>query len=828
MAFSYDGNDLGYDLEVVHSKQEVPVKNVQSFGDEFTNQVTYSCDPRLGQVQGNQIAVDHDGRRDTAPVYTDIPPVPAGFIQGPAGGSLRAKASRDSGNGQFNPQATGADMIRVDIAGQDRVPHWVDHRGQIVAGAAPVRTAPTVQQTVVPAARTATMTPPQSLPPNFYPEGTSPAPGRIYVRIPPTGDVQGITRVNTLWGTAVAPAQRNHGAAGGRHNANAVPAIPAGAPPSYPLAETTFRERLSAGGLNPAEVELYMQRFPSGRTRIGNITQHMQALDRDPTSREDPAHRGQKIYSTETLRTRIDTQQMQSAWTSLMAKGATPAEAVRFMRSQGWAIDDAGADATHPPVLNNRRHLDGTTGDITPEDRSDFAHMAEEVRSTQFNVQGMNDQSQRREDLNSYLGTYTTGEGRQQAIGALQRMNYMDSRGNPTGTWTHEQFGRTFYQYGADASVPPGDLSRVEAHARRDVNPASLSGVNAALSETPPNFAAAERALQNVDPLTRAVAERQMTQAYVDGTHRVLTTEPNNFSDGDARAIEASLGLRNPDGTIPASLDPSVARGEFNRLSGSGHPARDEIWSRAVQWYQQRHEDGLHRIGMNGETAARFEAGRNYLGVESELPPGTLEHMMNDHAAMEATRGDRQASDALARRFISETSTATIPQPGTPAGDQALRIQGRVQGRAGQRQDPEVEAARQRLHTSDEATRERQGRVGREERSLNQRDRELDLKDREVRTGEENVALTRERNADERERAREDRNERRWEHETRLAQEREEGQKSRDSQFLASMVGAMFQFLGAAMQAMTGVSQTATQGLASINQSTFSRFGGGR
>ncbi len=828
MAFSYDGNDLGYDLEVVVSKQEVPVKNAQSFGDECVSQVTYSCDPRVGSLRGNQIAVDHDHAAGTPPVYVDIPNPPAGHTVG--AGSFRAHASAGA---TFDPAHIA---LRYDANQQSWV-NFTNNRPVVNAGGgtapvAPVAPPPPVE---VPATQTNSMQNGQSLRPGAYPAGAQQAPqGHIYVRVPASGNLPSqMTRVpglGNVWATMPAPAPRHGGhGAPGRPNANAVPAVPAGAPPAYTHTETTFRERLSAGGLNPAEVELYMQRFPTGRTRIGNITQHMQALDRDPTSREDPAHRGQKIYSTETLRTRIDTQQMQSAWTSLMAKGATPADAVRFMRSQGWAIDDVAADATHPPVLSNsRRHLDGTTAEISPQDRSDFARMTEEVRSTQFNVQGMNEQSQRREDLNSYLGTYNTGEGRQQAIGALQRMNYMDSRGNPTGTWTHEQFGRTFYQYGADASVPPGDLSRVEAHARRDVNPASLAGMNAALAETPPNFAAAERALQNVDPLTRAVAERQMTQAYVDGTHRVLTTEPNNFSDGDARAIEASLGLRNPDGTIPASLDPSVARGEFNRLSGSGHPARDEIWSRAVQWYQQRHEDGLHRIGMNGETAARFEAGRNYLGVESELPPGTLEHMMNDHAAMEATRGDRQASDALARRFISETSTATIPQPGTPAGDQALRIQGRVQGRAGQRQDPEVEAARQRLHTSDEATRERQGRVGREERSLNQRDRELDLKDREVRTGEENVALTRERNADERERAREDRNERRWEHETRLAQEREEGQKSRDSQFLASMVGAMFQFLGAAMQAMTSVSQTATQGLASINQSTFSRFGGGR
>lgn len=849
MAFSYDGNDLGYDLEVVLPKREAPVKNVQSFGDEIVNQVTYSCDP-LGQVRGNQINVDLDGSGPNPADYVDIPPTPAGYTNGPVGGQFRKVASRGS---TFDANAAG--NIYVDTVPRNGVLRWVHsdgpNRGDPVGAAPAARPIPPVQQRAVLAAETANMNPGQELRPGQYPEGGNPAPGRIYVRVNPTGDVPAhVTRVSglgNLWGTKPAPAiAPTHPGAPGAPRANAAPAIPAGSPPSYPHGETTFRQRLSSSGLNPAEVELYMQGFSTNpRTRPGEISRQTQALDRDTNNPADSAHRGQRIWNVDNLRVRINTQQTRSAWTALLDKGATPDNAVRFMESQGWSFErsgTAGTDRDHPPVLIGRRNLlDNTTPPLTPEDRSDFARMTETIRSSSLNAEGINAQSQRQEDVNAYLNTFTDQAGRQQAVGTLQRMDYIDSRGQVRGTWTHEQFGRTFYNYAAGDAVPAGALGGTR-HEARTINSNSLTtfqqALQTGLSATPPNLTEARRVLADADPITRATGERLMTQALVEGdphgnpprpggVHQVLTSPPYSFSGPDAHAIEVSRGLRNPDGTIPADLAPTNALSEFTRLSGSSRPIRDEIQTTAIQWFRQRHEDGMHRIGMNGETAARFMAGRRYLGRESELPAGTLGRMMQDHAAMEATKGDRHAAAELGRRFINETRGDTIPQPGSPEGNQALLIRNRVQGQPGQRLDPAVQQARQELHTSDEATRERQGRVGREERTLGQRDRELDISAGQLRVAEGQLQATQQRNANDAEQFRMTDARERWATQARLDQDRDEGQKNREAQAINALIAAFAQLIGGAMQAMTAVYQTSGQGLQAVNQSIFSRLGGG-
>jgi hypothetical protein len=506
--------------------------------------------------------------------------------------------------------------------------------------------------------------------------------------------------------------------------------------------EEEFRGKLSSAGLNGHEVDLYLKRFPTDRKRDGLIKAEIASFDRQ---KPDVA----------TLRNKIDQYEIKSTWESLLKRGASPKDALAYLEARGWKLQPgAKLDLKNPPKLEGRIGPNGPAA-LTPSDRGALAAQTEEITSAHFNFRGgsIQEDIRLRGDLKTYLSHFKTPDAKRDAEIILRQNDFIDDKGNPKRVWSTEEFADKLY--GIPKGKPLPDLSKTqprffnkdtEKNFENIINTAAPKNFENFLKTSNPNallnFEEAHKyleSLKNTDPASYAILKDKLAKKYNEINLKLLTHPqgPYKFTEGDAKGIIYSYGVDS------ANPDLEKSKSLVNRLTGPDAPHRDEVWARGVKFYRDQLPGELALIGLNGEEAAKKLA--PYLGEEDNLPPGTIEGLAKDYTEIQKVKGDRIASETLARKFIEEGRFRAVPGEGSIAGDQAYLVRARTERKG--KEDPQAQAALNRLHGSSLADKERQARKSAQQQ-------ELDLKKAADRRAEESLALEKEKHIDTKENAR--------------------------------------------------------------------------
>jgi hypothetical protein len=257
------------------------------------------------------------------------------------------------------------------------------------------------------------------------------------------------------------------------------------------------------------------------------------------------------------------------------------------------------------------------------------------------------------------------------------------------------------------------------------------------------------------DPQTKEIAKAKLSQAYIGdindkskgGVFSILTKPESEggygFTGDEAKAIMAKRGLINFDLSSKDDLKLETAEANFREFGGfddQGKPtqriSRDRIKTEVVKFYRDNLPGEMARMGMKEDEVAKYMASQGYLGEEESLSSEALGKMRSDYAAAVKTKGDKTASDALATKWIDAGKGTGIPTG--VAGDQYQVIKGNVRKMykpdgASEKPDPDIDAARNRLHTGDQQKKT----LGVQERGVAAQEEANDIRREEIATNKE-------------------------------------------------------------------------------------------
>lgn len=189
--------------------------------------------------------------------------------------------------------------------------------------------------------------------------------------------------------------------------------------------------------------------------------------------------------------------------------------------------------------------------------------------------------------------------------------------------------------------------------------------------------------LEKSDPITASYLKQMKTNGYVDSVHNTLINQ-YGFTDGDARAVEYSWGLRDhPEGKASTKVDSNVAREKFEYLTGAKFggipPSVGQVRREAFKAFRQKLATAVSYTGVDGKTASRAMIGKDYLGEEDQRKPGTLASMARDVDRIETARatGDKVALTQIGEEYTKAAEGVTMPAGGV-AANQAKIIENKV------------------------------------------------------------------------------------------------------------------------------------------------------
>lgn len=748
MAFRYDSDDLGYDLEVVKSASEQNSRNseTRAFSEPEAGGVVYECQvPPAGTRPGtvdptnaNRVAVDSDNNPvNGAEAWVAIPVPPQGYSR--VGASLLA---RNSTLADEDPNKT----IRFNpITGQWPVP------GAAPAPRDPGRVRSPAPPPPPPAPRAVDAThPPASPPPASagYDQVGAPQRGTnswVYFyrnhtnahqfqkrTVPdhaasaadaPTAAVavqesEVPAAIRTARPTPVNPGARHGGAA----------RVAEAAAPRLDPNEERLRGILTQRGLSPKEVDAFMTRFPEGARRTAEMNRYLSPARTEP---ETSAYRLNNRSAAE-IRTDVLTRARDNAVASARAvtgpNQPTPRQVYNNLVAHGivqggrppaadatWTgTGEHAVDATQWQVADGNqpiRNADSLSSNALYTSRTASINGQELEQDTQRHI--LVDRAR-----NDYVEYWThnggTPEHRPTREQAEERFNMIAHRVGMTNT---------------DGSVRPGWDPRANTGPAQAFYPVTGENQRFATDEhgvttvdtahSPFQHEDVTQAADAAHPLpeganavTRAVRQGYEANLSRDQAYRMLTGQdfpgpgphaplPTEWSPMDpplthdeAIAYLQSRGLTDENGNPTSSSSPA----SFRSLAGdvrSGDISRSSALDATRVWERNEIARGLHAAPYN---LSDTQITQYMLGQHMRDSNVSVADLDAFRRRVQDTRGD--AANALRQEVLTDTHNRA------PSGDEEISwardtTEYLNQSRRG-REDSTVEARRGRIQGSQE------------------------------------------------------------------------------------------------------------------------------